>query len=140
MAKRILCVIFTLLFVCVASVGCAEEEKEEKIPPRELMVKSINEECDFALIDKEKKEILTEDDVESVCVMYPKGGNRYLEIRFTEDGAEKFEDAIEENKKLSAKLGGKVITDNVVANEEYPQRAKIDAAYETFMKWFNEMT
>lgn len=140
-----------LLFIIIASVvGVAvivaaiflifggEEEPMEK--PLELIYSTLDETNKFALIGDDDEIMLTNKDVEGVSIMYPKGGNRYLEIRFTEEGKEKFEDAIDDYDELTITLDGKVLTSGVVANEYEPEKAKIIGEYKVLIGYFNEMT
>lgn len=139
-----------LLFIIIASVvGVAvivaaiflifggEEEPMEK--PMELMYRTLDEKQKFALMGDDEI-MLTGKDVAGVSIMYPKGGNRYLEIRFTENGKEKFEDAIDDYDELTITINGKVLTGGVVANEHWPEKAKITGEYKVLIGYFNEMT
>lgn len=107
----------------------------------ELMGKTITDEYEFAIIGNEDTEPITAKDVQGVYIIYKKGQNRYLEIRFTEDGVDKFEDAIDDNENgLSITLDGEVLVSGLIANEEEPERAKLVGDYETIMKYFNKIT
>ena len=137
MKKIVGIIICALMAFCF--VGCVEEVKED--PPMELMGKTITDEYEFAIIGNEDTEPITAKDVQGVYIIYKKGQNRYLEIRFTEDGVDKFEDAIDDNENgLSITLDGEVLVSGLIANEEEPERAKLIGDYETIMKYFNKIT
>ncbi len=114
-----------------------EEEPMEK--PMELMYRTLDEKQKFALMGDDEV-MLTGKDVAGVSIMYPKGGNRYLEIRFTEEGKEKFEDAIDDYDELTITINDKVLTGGVVANEHWPEKAKIIGEYSKIINIFNELT
>ncbi len=137
--KKILSIIICAL-MAFCFMGCADEPVEEN-PPMELMGKTITDKYEFAMIGNEDTEAITAKDVQGVYIIYKKGQNRYLEIRFTEDGAEKFEDAIDENENgLSITLDGEVLVSNVKANENDSTKAKIIGDYKTIIGYFNKMT
>ena len=108
--------------------------------PLELMNRTLDEEYDFALVGEGNTALLTGADVDCVCVMYKNGENRYLEIRFTEEGAEKFEDAIDDYDELEITLDGEILTGGVIANPDEPTKAKLIEDYDTIMQWFNKLT
>lgn len=142
--KKLLCIIMVILsFFCFAGCKDDSQETEPKGPTMvELMEKNLTEEYDFAIVNDEGTVYLENEDVSKLFIMYKKGQDRYLEIRFTEDGAKKFKKAIKENKKnqLSITLDGKIYVTPVLANEETPEYAKITGTYEEIMVYFNKMS
>lgn len=138
MKKIVGIIICALMAFCF--VGCGEEPVEEN-PPMELMGKTITDEYEFAMIGNEDTDPITAKDVQGVYIIYKKGQNRYLEIRFTEDGVDKFEDAIDDNENgLSITLDGEVLVSNIKAHENDSTKAKITGDYETIIGYFNKMT
>lgn len=141
--KKLLCVILAIIVgiaaitTTVVLIFSGEEEPMEK--PMELMYRTLDEKQKFALMGDDEI-MLTGKDVAGVSIMYPKGGNRYLEIRFTESGKEKFEDAIDDYDELTITINGKVLTGGVVANEHWPEKAKIIGEYSKIINIFNELT
>ena len=141
--KNQLCIIMAsvagvaaIVVACILFFG-GEEPKEKAI---ELMHRTLDENYKFALEGDDGTVLLTGKDVEEVYLMFRNGENRYLEIRFTEDGKEKFEDAIDDYDKLTITLDGEVLVKDVVANEYDSQLAKIEGEYSVIMGYFNEMT
>ena len=116
-----------------------DEPPKPPSPPKELATRTLDTEREFALIGDGEK-VITAGDVEAVYIMHIKDENRYLEIRFTEEGAEKFQDAIDDYESLSIMLDGEILVEGVVANIYYPQRARLDGSYATLMGYFNELT
>lgn len=143
--KKILCIIFCLL-MAFSFVGCKKgvEELSSTIEPIkvELMSRSLTDEYKFAIVDDEGTVWLENADVSSVLIMYKKGQNRYLELRFTKEGTSKFKKAVRKNKKgtLSITLDGEVLASPVTANEETPEYARVDSVYEDVIGWFNTLT
>ncbi len=140
MNKKLLCIIMCIL-LAFCFIGCKEAQEVQEEPPMDLMQKKLSGDYEFAMIGEDGTELLQGDDVTSVHIIYKKGENRYLEIRFTKDGAKKFEDAIEDNDEgLSITLDGEVFVSGVMANEDTPERAKLTGDYKTIMGWFNKIT
>lgn len=141
--KKLLCIIICIL-TAFCFVGCkkADEADSAEPPIFELMARGLTDEYDFAIVDEEGTVWLENADVSAVLVMFKKGQNRYLELRFTEDGTEKFKKAIKKNKKgtLSITLDGEVLASPVLANEENPDYAKLTGIYEDVVGWFNKLT
>lgn len=141
--KKILCIIICIL-TAFCFVGCkdADEALSDEPPLIELMARTLSSEYEFAIVDEDGTVWLENDDVTSVLVMYKKGQNRYLELRFNEEGAEKFKKAIKKNKKgtLSITLDGEVLASPVLANEENAEYAKLTGIYEDVVGWFNKLT
>ncbi len=161
--KKILCCIICLLIV-FGLVGCKKstnglsdssnpngingqanaEDGESPIPqkPIELMQRTVSNDVEFVLVDSKDKVWLENEDVEGVLIVYKKGQNRYLELRFTEEGTKKFKKAVRRNKKstLIVKLDGEVLIPSVVANELSPDCARADGKYENVVDWFNKLT
>lgn len=145
--KKLLYIIIAaaaLFVACVITIfivifGGEEEKPQPPSPPKELAFRILDASREFAIIGDDEQ-VITASDVEGVYIMHIKGENRYLEIRFNEDGAEKFEDAIDDYESLTITLDGKVLVEDVVANEYDSQKAKIDGDYATLMGYFNEMT
>ncbi len=141
MMKKWLCIIICLITAfCFA--GCKEEVDPNEPPLVELIAKSITDKHEITIVDDEGTVWLKNEDISSVCIMFKNGQNRYLELRFTEDGEEKFEDAIDESKDgiVSIKLDGEVLVKKVTANEKTPEYARADSKYEDVIGWFNELT
>lgn len=146
--KKSKCVTVSIACICVflafSCVGCKKSEKSETSGPTmvELMEKELTDEYDFAIVNDEGTVLLENEDVSKLFVMYKKGQHRYLELRFTEEGTEKFKKAIKENKrnKLSIMLDGEVFVTPVIANEDTPEYAKITGTYDEIMTYFNKMT
>lgn len=143
--KKLLCIIICLL-TAFCFVGCKKNVAEEPIsdePPLvELMARTLTDEYDFAIVDDDGTVWLENSDVSSVLIMYKKGQNRYLELRFTQDGVEKFKNAVKKNKNgtLSITLDGEILASPVLANEENPEYARLNSAYENVIGWFNTLT
>lgn len=141
--KKILCIIICIL-TAFCFVGCkdADEALSDEPPLIELMARTLSSEYEFAIVDDEGTVWLENDDVTSVLVMYQKGQNRYLELRFTEDGAKAFKKAIKKapNGTLSITLDGEVLVSTVTANQETPEYARADSVYEDVIGWFNKLT
>ncbi len=136
--KKLLCIVLCLL-TAVCFVGCKDKTDENEPPLMELMSRSLSDEHEFAIVDEENTVVLKNADVKSVLVMYKKGQNRYLELRFTNEGGKKFKKAAKKGN-LSITLDGKSITSNISANEEISEYAKITGTYEEIIGYFNEMT
>ena len=136
--KKLICIVLCLL-TAICFVGCKEETQENQLTLMELMSRSLSAEHEFAIVDEENTVVIKNEDVESVLIMYKRMQNRYLELRFTEEGAKKFKKAAKKSD-LSITLDGKVLTSNVIANEENKEYAKIDGTYEEIIGYFNEMT
>lgn len=144
--KKFLCIIFCLL-MAFSFVGCkknAEELSSAAVEPIkvELMSRSLTSEYKFAIVDEEGTVWLENADVSSVLIMYKKGENRYLELRFTKEGTRKFKKAVRKNKNgtLSITLDGEVLASPVTANTENPEYARVDNVYEEVVGWFNSLT
>ena len=140
--KKLLCIIMCILTV-FCFVGCKDKTSAAEEPPlMELMARSLSSEYEFALVDDEGTVLLENDDVTSVLIMYQKGQNRYLELRFTEEGAKTFKKAIKKapNGTLSITLDGEVLVSSVTANEKNPEYARADGIYEDVIGWFNKLT
>lgn len=141
--KKLLCIIICIL-TAFCFVGCkdADEAISDEPPLIELMARSLSSEYEFAIVDEEDAVWLENADVSSVLVMYKKGQNRYLELRFTEEGTKKFKKAVKKNKNgtLSITLDGEVLVSGVLANEETPEYAKLTGVYEDVIGWFNKLT
>lgn len=141
--KKFLCIIICIL-TAFCFVGCkqAEEPVSNEPPLFELMERTLTDEYKFAIVDDKGTVWLENADVKSVLIMYKKGQNRYLELRFTEDGTEKFKKAVKKNKKgtLSITLDGEVLASPVLANEETPEYAKLTGIYDDVVGWFNKLT
>ena len=144
--KKLLCIIISAAVVFVAGVVAlilfllGDEIPKPPSEPMELMCKTLDSEYDFALIGDDGEEVLKSSDVDAVYIMYIKGENRYLEIRFKDTAVEKFEDAIDDYDELAITLDGEILVEGIVANKYYPDRARLDGKYETIMIYFNEMT
>lgn len=136
--KKLLCIALCLL-TAVCFVGCKDKTEENEPPLMELMSRSLSAEHEFAIVDEDNNVVLKNADVKSVLIMYKKGQNRYLELRFTDEGAKNFKKASKKSD-LSITLDGKVLTSNVFANEENNEYAKITGIYEEIIGYFNEMT
>ena len=122
-----------------------DTDKEAESPPKqknELITRALDKKQDFAIVDHQGKKQITNKDVIGVYIVYKKGQNRYLEIRFSEKGAKQFKEAVENSPTatLSIMLNNEILTSNVIANEENPERAKLTGDYDTIMNWFNKMT
>ena len=142
LSKKLLCIILAVVIGVAAIVTSATlifSDEEFVEPPMELMYRTLDEKQKFALMGDDEV-MLTGKDVAGVSIMYPKGGNRYLEIRFTEEGKEKFEDAIDDYDELTITINDKVLTGGVVANEHWPEKAKIIGEYSKIINIFNELT
>lgn len=141
--KKLLCIIICIL-TAICFVGCKDkgEALSDEPPLIELMAKSLSEENEFALVDDEGTVWLENEDVTSVLIMYKKGQNRYLELRFTKEGAKSFKQAVRKNKNgtLSITLNGEVLASPITANQENPEYARADSIYEDVIGWFNELT
>ena len=105
----------------------------------ELTEGKIPESHKFAIVDEDGNTILTNADVNSVLVSFEKSKDRYLEIRLTEAGAQKFKDALEDGT-LSIMLNGKKLTSPVIADDVEENSAIVLGEYEKVMEWFNEIT
>lgn len=140
--KKLLCIIICIILTALCFVGCKEKADDNEPPLMELMSRSLSDENEFALIDSNGKVWLKNDDVVSVLIMYKKGENRYLELRFTKDGTKRFKQAVKKNKKatLSITLNGEELIPLVTANQETPKYARVDSTYEDVVGWFNELT
>lgn len=141
--KKLLCIIIAAAVVlCSAIIVCVVfcGEDEPVATSIELAHRTLDNLREIAMVGEDNEVLLTNDDVDSVYIMYKNGENRYLEIRFTEDGAEKFEDAMDDNDKLTVTLDGEVFIENVKANEDTPERAKVVGNYDTLMQYFNQLT
>ncbi len=141
--KKLLCIIICIL-TAFCFVGCkdAGDTLSDEPPLVELMARTLSDEYNFTIVDDTGTVWLENADVKSVLVMYKKGQNRYLELRFTEEGAKKFKKAVKANKKgtLSIALDGEVLASPVTANQENPEYARVDSVYEDVIGWFNELT
>ena len=141
--KKLLCIIMCI-FAALCFVGCKDKDKDLPAEPPlvELMARTLSEEHEFAIVDDKGTVWLENDDVTSVLVMYKKGQNRYLELRFTEEGTKTFKKAIKKAKNgtLSITLDGEVLVSTVTANQETPEYARADSVYEDVIGWFNKLT
>lgn len=140
MMKKWLCIIFCLMTAfCFA--GCKEADPNEP-PLVELMVRNVTNKREITIVDDEGTVRLKNEDISSVCIMFRNGENRYLELRFTEEGEGKFEDAIDESKdgSVSIKVDGEVVVEKLAANEKTPEYARADSKYEDVIDWFNKLT
>ncbi len=136
--KKLLCIAMCLL-VALCFVGCKDKAEENEPPLMELMSRSLSAEHEFAIVDEDNNVVLKNADVKSVLIMYKKGQNRYLELRFTDEGGKKFKKAARKGN-LSITLDGENITSNITANEENNEYAKITGIYEEIIGYFNEIT
>lgn len=142
--KRVLCV-FLCLLTAFCFVGCKKqtEQLSEKEPPTiELMSRAVTDDYKVAMVDGEGTVWLENADIKSVLIMFKNGENRYLELRFTEDGEKKFKNAVRKNKKgnLSITIDGEALVPTVTANEKTPEYARADSHYDDVVHWFNELT
>lgn len=141
--KKLLCIIMCILAV-LCFVGCKDKDEAVTVEPPlvELMARTLSDEHEFAIVDDKGTVWLENDDVTAVLVMYKKGQNRYLELRFTEEGAKTFKKAIKKAKSgtLSITLDGEVLVPTVTANQETPEYARADSVYEDVIGWFNKLT
>lgn len=152
--KKLLCIIICLL-IPLCFVGCKDSGETLSETPLasnpssksyektlELTTRTITDAHDFAIVDDSDMVWLTNDDVQDVLVIYEKGKDRYLELRFTEDGSKKFKKAVKKAKDSTLKimLDGEVLVPSVVANAEKSEYAKADGAYEDVINWFNKLT
>ena len=138
--KKLLCLIICLLIpFCFAA--CKDSGENEPVPI-ELISRTLNDEHEFAIVDDNGEEWITNDDVEKVSVIYKEGEDRYLELHFTKDGAKKFKKAVKKSKDgtLSITLDGESIASPIVANEKNPEYAKFSDKYEVVIDCFNKIT
>ena len=143
MKKKLLCITLCVAVIlsCALFVSCGEEEVVEKTPTVELMSRTLDANHEFALVGEDDTELLDGKDVTSVSIVYKSGENRYLEIHFTEKGQEKFEDAIDDNEQgLTITFDGEVLASGVLANPDYPERAKLTGKYADIIQLFNKLT
>lgn len=136
--KKLFCTAMCLL-MALCLTACKDSNKSQ---PIELVSRTLDSEHEFAIVDGEGNEWLNGDDVKNVLVMYKEGENRYLEFRFTKDGAKKFKKAVKKNKNgtLSITLDGEVVASPVVANEKNSSYAKFTDSYDTLIDCFNKLT
>lgn len=139
--KKVLCIVICML-TAFCFVGCKEEAQESAPILIELMSKTPTDEYDFAIVDDKGTVWIENSDVSSVHIMYKKGQNRYLELRFTEEGTKKFKKAVKMNKKgiLSIMVDGEILVSPVTVNEENSEYAIADSVYEDVIGWFNKLT
>lgn len=141
--KKLLCIIMCIL-TAFCFVGCKDKDEglSDEPPLIELMARTLTDEFDFAIVDDKGTVWLENDDVAQVLVMYKKGQNRYLELRFTEEGAKTFKKAVKKTKDgaLSITVDGEVLVPAVTANQETPEYARADSIYEDVIGWFNKLT
>ena len=142
--KKLLCVILAII-VGIAAITTAvvlifSGEEEAIIPATQLIHREIEKTCKVAFENSDGTKLITSKDIKEIAIMYREGENRYLEIRFTEDGEELFEDAVDDYDTLVLTFDGNVLTDKVIANEYEPEKAKIKGDYPTIMKYFNQIT
>lgn len=149
MNKKLLYIIIGAILFVVAAVcffiflGGEELSKE---PPIQLMQKTLKDNYEFTIVGEDNQKLLGAEDVEGIYIMIRKDektgeySNRYLEIRFTEAGSEKFEEAIDDNENgLTVMIDGEMLIENVMANEHEPNKAKIDDKYDVLMSYFNRL-
>ena len=141
--KKLLCIIICIL-TAFCFVGCKDkgEPLSDEPPLVELMARALSDENEFAIVDEKGTVWLENDDVTSVVIMYKRGQNRYLELRFTKEGAKSFKQAVRKTKNgtLNIMLNGELLACDVTANQENPEYARVDSKYEEVIDWFNKLT
>lgn len=139
--KKLFCLMLCI-GLCFSFVGCGrvgDDSGEYRI--LELTENKIPDVRDFAVVDKDGDEILTNVDVEKVLVVFEKSKDRYLELRLTKDGAKKLKKALKpKDAELSITLSGEKIAGPVIADDVEENSAIVLGEYEDVMDWFNAIT
>jgi len=139
--KKLFCLMLCI-GLCFSFVGCGrvgDHSGEYRI--LELTENKIPDDREFAVVDKDGDEILTNADVEKVLVVFEKSKDRYLELRLTKDGAKKLKKALKpKDAELSITLSGEKIAGPVIADDVEVNSAIVLGEYEDVMDWFNAIT
>lgn len=138
--KKLLCILFSLLFV-FSLAACGESDNEGEFRILMLAEKDLYPELKFEVEDQDGKIWLENDDVEKVCVTYEKEKGRYLELRLTKSGAKSLKKALKnEETVLSIMVNDKKLASPLIQDDIEDNSAIVTGEYETIMDYFNALT
>lgn len=140
--KNLLCLMLCLTLVfSLSACGKIGDNLSDEYRILELTENKIPDQREFAVVDKNGDEILTNADVEKVLVVFEKSKDRYLELRLTKDGTKKLKKALRpKDAELSITLSGKKIAGPVIKDDIEENSAIVLGEYEDVMDWFNAIT